>query len=111
VTALTVGDLVDAIELGLASGEHAASAPIRWVHVSELVDPTPWLSGGELLLSTGMALADTDTQRAYVRRLVDHHLAGLGFGVGFRHPALPPALLAARARRAAVDTQHEEEPR
>ena len=39
-------------------GERAASAPIRWVHVSELADPTPWLSGGELLLSTGMALLD-----------------------------------------------------
>ena len=45
MTVLTVGDLVEAIELGLASGEHAARAPIRWVHVSELVDPTPWLSG------------------------------------------------------------------
>jgi PucR family transcriptional regulator, purine catabolism regulatory protein len=93
VSALTVGELVDAIELELASGQHAASAPIRWVHVSELVDPTPWLSGGELLLSTGMALPDPDTQRAYVRRLVDHHLAGLGFGVGFTHEGLPAALV------------------
>src|SRR5579883_2105451 len=90
---LTVRDLVGALELELASGERAASAPIRWVHVSELADPTPWLSGGELLLTTGMALLDTDTQRAYVRRLVEHHLAGLGLGVGFTHPTLPAALL------------------
>lgn len=26
--------------------------PIRWVHVSELEDPTLWLKGGELLLTT-----------------------------------------------------------
>ena len=31
-------------------------APLRWVHISELTDPSPWLSGGELLLTTGMRL-------------------------------------------------------
>ena len=90
---LTVRDLVSAMELELASGERAAGAPIRWVHVSELADPAPWLSGGELLLSTGMGLLDPSSQRAYVRRLVEHHLAGLGFGVGFAHSTLPEALV------------------
>src|SRR5579871_6807372 len=90
---LAVRDLVAAVELELASGERAAAAPIRWVHVSELVYPTPWLSGGELLLTTGMALLDADTQRAYVRRLVEHHISGLGFGVGFTHAEPPAALL------------------
>ena len=68
---LTVKDLVGALELELVAGERAAGAPIRWVHVSELEDPTPWLSGGELLLSTGMQLLDEDSQRAYVRQLVE----------------------------------------
>ena len=90
---LTVGDLAGAIELELACGERTAGSPIRWVHVSELSDPTPWLSGGELLLTTGMALLDEDTQRGYVRRLVEHHLAGLGFGIGFAHAEVPAALL------------------
>ena len=90
---LTVKDLVGALELELAAGERAAGAPIRWVHVSELEDPTPWLSGGELLLSTGMQLLSEDAQRAYVHRLVEHHLAGLGFGIGFAHEALPEALV------------------
>src|SRR5579863_826536 len=81
------------MELELACGERAASTPIRWVHVSELDDPTPWLSGGELLLTTGMALLDEATQRRYVRRLVEHHIAGLGLGVGFAHPTLPAALV------------------
>jgi purine catabolism regulator len=90
---LSVKDLVGALELELVAGERAAGAPIRWVHVSELEDPAPWLSGGELLLSTGMQLLDESSQRAYIGRLVEHHLAGLGFGVGFAHQTLPPALV------------------
>ena len=90
---LSVRDLVGAMELELAAGERAAGAPIRWVHVSELADPTPWLSGGELLLSTGMALGDEESQRAYVHRLARHQLAGLGFGVGFGFDVLPAALV------------------
>jgi purine catabolism regulator len=90
---LTVKDLVGALQLELVAGERSAGAPIRWVHVSELEDPTPWLSGGELLLSTGMQLLDDGSQRAYVRQLVEHHLAGLGFGTGFAHATLPAALL------------------
>jgi purine catabolism regulator len=90
---LSVKDLVGALELELVAGERAAGAPIRWVHVSELEDPAPWLSGGELLLSTGMQLHDEESQRAYIGRLVEHHLAGLGFGLGFSHATLPEALV------------------
>jgi purine catabolism regulator len=62
------------------------------VHISELLDPTPWLSGGELLLTTGMQLAEEEQQRTFVRMLVDHHLAGLGFGTGIGHDEIPPAV-------------------
>ena len=40
-----------------------------------------------------MALLDAETQRGYVRRLVEHDIAGLGFGLGLAHPQLPEALL------------------
>jgi purine catabolism regulator len=90
---LSVKDLVGALELELVAGERAAGAPIRWVHVSELEDPAPWLSGGELLLSTGLQLLDEGAQRSYIDRLVEHHLAGLGFGLGFAHESLPAALV------------------
>ncbi len=82
---LTVQGLLDELGLSLAAGRESAEAPIRWVHISELLDPTPWMSGGELLLTTGIQLTDPDEQRAFVRRLVDHHVAGLGFGVGLEH--------------------------
>ena len=80
--------------LELAAGEDGAEAPVRWVHITELLDPTPWLSGGELLLTTGIQLGSKSRQREFVRRLARHHLAGLGFGTGFDHDALPEALLA-----------------
>lgn len=96
---LTVRELLQGLDVRLLTGETAVDLPVRWVHISELQDPTPWLSGGELLLSTGMLL-DTDAdQREFVARLADHQLAGLGFGVGFRHPEVPEALLQAAAER------------
>ncbi len=89
---LTVRDLAAEMGLELAAGEEGADAPVRWVHISELPDPTPWLSGGELLLTTGIQL-DTETrQREFVRLLAGRHLAGLGFGTGFDHPRLPEAI-------------------
>jgi purine catabolism regulator len=89
---LTVRSLVQEVGLELATGEDAADAPVRWVHITELPDPTPWLSGGELLLTTGIQLRDDKSQREFVRRLAGHHLAALGFGTGFDHDELPKAL-------------------
>ena len=69
------------------------------MHISELKDPTPFLSGGELLLTTGMQLNTPQRQSEFVTRLADHQLAGLGFGVGFGHREVPPALVQAAAER------------
>ncbi|HEX5948522.1 MAG TPA: PucR family transcriptional regulator ligand-binding domain-containing protein, partial [Actinomycetota bacterium] len=90
---------VSGLALKLAAGEAGASRPIRWVHVSELEDPTPWLRGGELLLTTGMGLGKTPArQRAYVERLAAAGLAGLGFGVGFSYAKVPKAVADAAER-------------
>ena len=51
---LTVAGLVSELGLELVSGQESAETHVRWVHSTELLDPTPWLSGGELLLTTGM---------------------------------------------------------
>jgi PucR family transcriptional regulator, purine catabolism regulatory protein len=95
---LTVDGLLSEAGLSLAAGERSAGAPIRWVHISELLDPTPWLSGGELLLTTGIQLDGEEQQREYVRRLVRHHLAGVGFGTGLAHETIPHGI-ADEARR------------
>src|SRR4051812_1707171 len=89
---LTVQGLVEEMQLELLVGGEAAEAPIRWVHPTELDDPTPWLSGGELILTTGMRLKTEELQRAFVERLSSRHAAGVGFGTGFDHPDVPEAL-------------------
>ncbi len=90
---LTVQSLLDEVQLELATGAKAAAAPVRWVHISELQDPTPWLSGGELMLTTGIPLDTEEKQRAFVSDLAGRNLAGLGFGTGFSHKRLPEALV------------------
>lgn len=96
---LTVASLIDELGLELASGEDAAQAPVRWVHSTELEDPTPWLRGGELLLTTGIQLDGPKSQRELIERLADHEIAGLGFGTGFKHKRLPAALVTAARKR------------
>src|SRR3954467_1397664 len=91
---LTVESLT--AELGLkvaAGGEGATEREIRWVHITELLDPTPGLSGGELPLPTGIRLENAEKQRKFIRRLADAGVAGLGFGTGFDHAKIPKAVL------------------
>jgi purine catabolism regulator len=92
---LTVERLLSEVGLELATGHASAGTSVRGVHSTELRDPTPWLTGGELLLTTGIQLDSDERQREYVARLVRHGIAGVGLGVGFEHRTLPPALLAA----------------
>src|SRR4029079_17551468 len=92
---LSLRDLLRELDVRVVAGEAGLDRAVRWVHISELPDPTPWLSGGELLLTTGLQLGDEPAR--YVERLVEHGLTGLGFGVGFGHERIPDALLRAAA--------------
>src|SRR4051812_9461587 len=92
---LPLRDLLRELDLRLVAGKAGAERPVRWVHISELADPTPWLSGGELLLTTGLMLEAPEAQREYVARLAGHELAGLGLGTGFAHAGVPEAMAAA----------------
>jgi purine catabolism regulator len=96
---LTVESLIAELGLELASGRESAGAHVRWVHSTELLDPTPWLKGGELLLTTGLQLDGPRTQREFISRLADHEIAGLGLGTGFTHRRLPAALVTAASKR------------
>jgi purine catabolism regulator len=68
------------------------------VHVSELRDPTPFLSGGELLLTTGLTIDDDVDVDSYVHRLAEAAVVGLGFGTGLSHAEVPADLVAAARR-------------
>jgi purine catabolism regulator len=84
-----------ALRLRVLAGHDLLDRPVGWVHVSELDDPTPFLEGGELLLTTGLRVDAGTDFRAFVARLVDRGVAGLGFGTGLGHDAVPPALVTA----------------
>jgi purine catabolism regulator len=98
---ITVRDLLDLPGLGLTvvAGRDGLDNAVRWAHTSELPDPTRWLSGGELLLTTGLGPKGSPThQRAYVKKLVKARVAGIGFGVGFGFDEAPGPLLRAADR-------------
>ncbi|MEU3767755.1 PucR family transcriptional regulator [Amycolatopsis keratiniphila] len=92
--ALTLAALVAERPLGLRvrAAEAGLDRAIGWVHPTELTDPQAFLEGGELLLTTGLALDET-TSPGYIRRLVDAGVAGLGFGVGLSHESIPRSLV------------------
>ncbi len=94
---LTLSRLASEFDLELLCGAEHADAPVRWVHSTELRDPTPWLSGGELVLTTGLQLTTARDQRAFVALLTKRGLAGVGFGTGFGHDSVPPELVKAAA--------------
>lgn len=96
---LTVESLIAELGLTLVCGQESAQAHVRWVHSTELTDPTPWLKGGELLLTMGIQLDGPKAQRELIGRLADHEIAGLGFGTGFTHKRLPAALVSAARKR------------
>ena len=74
---------------------------VRWVHVSELHDVAGVLQGGELVLTTGIALPeDRDGLARYVRELVEVGAAGLVVEFGRRYfDSLPRALVHAAEQR------------
>jgi PucR family transcriptional regulator, purine catabolism regulatory protein len=91
--AISVGELLDLphLALELAAGRAGTATPVHWAHVSEVEDPTPWLEGGELLLTTGLGLpSDAAGQERYLRRLAAARAAGVVF-VPDTSPPLTPA--------------------
>ncbi len=102
---LTLRDVLgsDPLQRGrpdVLTGSQALDNPVRWVHVSEVSDVSGLLSGGELILSTGLPLAGTARRAAdYVRSLVAAGAAGLVVELGETLPAVPEA--AVRASRSA----------
>ncbi len=60
-----------------------SAKPVTGVHVSELEDPTPYLEGGELLLTTGMPFTKSASlSAAYMARLGARDVRAVGLGLG-----------------------------
>jgi PucR family transcriptional regulator, purine catabolism regulatory protein len=79
------------------TGADRLEAPVRWVHVIELAEAGHLLRGGELVLSTGIALPpDADGLARYVAGLAAAGVSALAVELGSRYVrALPRALVTA----------------
>ena len=77
---ITVRELLETPHLGLSlvAGKGGLDREVTWAHVCELEDPVPWLEGGEIVLTTGIAVpSEPDDQRAYIRRMAEGGVAAL----------------------------------
>lgn len=69
---------------------------LSWASTTELLDLGEHLEGGEIVLTTGLALARNDPRwRDFVASLSRARVAAIGFGVGVNHASIPPPLIAA----------------
>src|SRR5487761_487323 len=85
----------------VVAGSGGLDVPVRWVHALELTDVGRLLRGGELVLSTGIALPDSPAELdGYVASLAHVGVAGLAVELGRRYTeALPAALVSAAEAR------------
>ena len=100
----TVGDLLglDVIRRGspqVVAGSAGLGARVRWVHVLELADAAHLLQGGELVLTTGVALPPEPSLLArYAADLAGAGVSALAVELGRRYVgSLPSALVHAAA--------------
>ena len=69
---ITVADLlaVRHLALELIAGDKGLARRVSWTHVCELVDPGPWLDGGELLIANGFRIPTAPSDQIdYLDRL------------------------------------------
>lgn len=99
-------DVLEDLDLDLELMSEGAAGwrdrQVLWCAPTEQLDPSPHLSPGALLLTTGMGLAFRDRRvwAAYVERLRDAKTAGIVFGLSGPHDHVPEGLLTeCRAQR------------
>jgi purine catabolism regulator len=82
--------------LSLVAGAQHIDRQILWAHAIELADPAPYLSGGELVMTTGISIGKTKkAQFDYVSRLVGAGAAALAFDTGTNFRQVPDGILSA----------------
>ncbi|MFI2203150.1 PucR family transcriptional regulator [Streptomyces sp. NPDC020192] len=83
----------------VVAGAGQLDRPVRWVHVAEAADVGVMLSGGEMVLTTGVLLAGDEAKQAeYVQSLYRAEAAAVVLGLGRAFPAPPDAMRRAADR-------------
>jgi purine catabolism regulator len=96
--AITVRRLAQHPDLGLVlvAGRENADRVISWAHAIELTDPSPYLFGGELVMTTGLTVGTTDTEQFdYIARLSAAKVAALAFDTGTTFRQVPDGIVRA----------------
>ena len=75
-----------------AAPDSALDRPVRWVHSTELTDPSAYLRGGELVCTVGTTLTGADRCLRFTDTVAEAGAVGICFGVGDVHDDVPPAL-------------------
>ncbi|MEV0641533.1 PucR family transcriptional regulator [Streptomyces sp. NPDC050619] len=83
----------------VVAGASQLDRAVRWVHVAEAADVGVMLSGGEMVLTTGVLLAgDEGAQAEYIQSLHRAEAAAVVLGLGRAFPA-PPDVMRRAAER------------
>ncbi len=95
---LTLHDILDLPTVRAGDPEVVCSGPldrpVRWVHVSDLPDLSGLLTGGELVLTTGQALADPARRDAYLPGLAAAGAVGVVVELGLHIDVVPESVRA-----------------
>lgn len=85
----------------IAAGHAGLDGEVRWAYTQERYDVTKFLSGGELLIIAGSALAglDDEAMRGYVDALADAGVSGLAIELVDFFKDVPAALSLATDNR------------
>jgi DNA-binding PucR family transcriptional regulator len=98
-TSTRVRDFVDDPDLNLevvVAGD--LERPVSWVHVTELLDPSPYVHGGEFILSAGVWGARGGNADSFVEALDHTCAAALGWGLLGKDEQVPdPVVRACRS--------------
>ncbi|MGW2469156.1 PucR family transcriptional regulator [Streptomyces bauhiniae] len=83
----------------VVAGADGLDRAVRWVHVAEAADVGVMLTGGEMVLTTGVLLAgDEAKQAAYIQSLHRAEAAAVVLGLGRAFPT-PPEVMRRAAER------------
>jgi purine catabolism regulator len=78
---VTLADLCkqQALNVRFHGRQEQLEREIKWVATTGLLDPTPWLGGGELVMTNSLWLKTEEQQVALVRAMAKAGVAGIGF--------------------------------
>ena len=103
---LTLSAVLSCTDLGLSlvAGQRGVDTrgTVRWIHSSELPDPTRWLQGNDILLTTGFGIYHSaeEQQKSLIAKLDERGCVALGIALGDWLKSVPSVILAEAEARA-----------